>query len=156
MAFWREEFSKVEIGFLLNQVKSYRVRSDEGKVSLVGAGNYHGLVAILVSAIGLKVRTDALRTRLVRDVLFSPEMPQDFTESDFRNVANRLHHKYQDQELKSYRVAFPVWNLPGFLRGTRKMGDVTLNFTPSRTTRIFKTISLEREIQQTSQDDLRP
>ena len=149
MGFWREEFSEEEIVFVLNQVRKYRVRNDDGRITLTGAGNYDGWVAILVSAIGLEIRTDALRTRIVRAVLFSPDLPSDFTEKDFRKITYRLRHKFQDQELKSYRVAFPIWNLPKFLMGTRKMGDVTLNFTPSRRTRIFKTIAREREDQQT-------
>lgn len=149
MGFWREEFSEEEIGFLLDQVRSNRVRNDDGRITLTGAGNYDKWTAILVSAVGFEVRTDALRTRIVRAVLFSPELPLEFTESDFREVAYRLRHQYQDQELQSYRVAFPVWNLPRFLQGTRKMGDVTLNFTPSHKTRIFKTIAREREDQQT-------
>lgn len=148
MGFWRDEFSADEIDFLLDQVRKNRVRNDEGHITLIGAGNYDGWAAILVSAVSFEVRTDALRTRIVRAVLFSPDLPIDFTEEDFRKVAYRLRHKYQDEELQIYRVAFPIWNLPRFLRGTRKMGDVTLNFTPSQKTRMFKTIAREREAQQ--------
>lgn len=149
MSFWREEFSKEEIGFLLDQVRKFRVLNDDGHISLTGAGNYDGWAAVLVSAVGFEIRTDALRTQIVRSVLFSPDLPLDFTESDFRKIAYRLRGKFQDQELKRYRIAFPLWNLPGFLKGTRKMGDVTLNFTPSHQTRVFKTIAREREKQQT-------
>ena len=157
MGFWRDEFSKDEfskdefskdeIDFLLDQVRKNRVLNDEGRITLIGAGNYDGWAAILVSAVGFEVRTDALRTRIVRAVLFSPDLPINFTEEEFRKVAYRLRHKHQDEELQIYRVAFPIWNLPRFLRGTRKMGDVTLNFTPSQNTQTFKTIAREREAQ---------
>jgi len=148
MGFWREEFSEEEIEFLLNEVRSNRALSDDGRVTLSGAGSYDGWTAILVSAVGLKVRTDALRTQIIRAVLASPDLPQDFTERKFREVAYRLRNKFQSKGLKGYRVAFPVWNLPRFLQGTKRMDDVTLNFTPSQKTRIFKTILEERENQQ--------
>lgn len=149
MGFWREGFSNEEIGFILDQVRKFRVRNGDGRIILTGAGNYDGWAAILVSAVGLEVRTDALRTRIIRAALFSEDLPLDFSENDFRKIAYKLRHKYQDQELTSYRVAFPVWNLPSFLQGTKKKGDVTLNFTPSTKSRIFKTIVRERENQQT-------
>ena len=131
MGFWREEFSDEEIGFLFDQVRKFRVRNDDGRITLTGAGNYDGWAAILVSAVGLEVRTDALRTRIVRAALFSEDLPLDFSENDFRKIAYRLRHQYQEQELKSYRVAFPVWNLPSFLQGTKKKGDVTLPKVPN-------------------------
>lgn len=151
MGFWREDFSKEEVGFLLDQVKRLRVRDDQGKISITSEkfGAIDGWISILVSAVGFEVQTDALRRKIVNAVLFSSDLPLDFTESDFRKVAYQLRHKYQDKELKSYRVAFPVWNLPRFLTGRKKMGNVTLNFTPSPKTQIFKTILRERENQQT-------
>jgi len=148
MGFWRNEFSEDEIDFLLDQVRNFRVRNDKGRITLTGVGNYDEWVAILVSAIDFEARTDALRTRIARAVLFSPDLPVNFSEEQFRKVAYRLRHKYQNEELHAYRVAFPVWNLPRFLRGTKKMGDVTLNFTPSQKTRTFKTIARERDTQQ--------
>lgn len=148
MSFWRAEFSEEEIRFLLDQVRRRRDRNEDGHITLASFGDVEGWTAILVSAVGFEVRTDALRTQIVRAVLFSPDLPLDFTERDFRKVAYRLRHKYEDQELKGYRVAFPIWNMPRFLKGTRKMGDVTLNLTPSRKTQIFNTIAQEREKQR--------
>lgn len=150
MGFWREEFSENEIDFVLEQVRSSRVRGADGRISVTTVGDYDGWIAILVSAVGLDVRTDALRTRIVRDVLFSPDLPLDFSERDFRRTAYFLRNKYQTEELKPYRVAFPIWNMPKFLRGTKQLGDVTLNFMPSVNTRYFARIERGRHEQQTS------
>lgn len=147
MGFWRDAFSKQEITFVLDEVRRCRDRNDEGRITF-GSGEYHKWASILASAIGLDVRTHALRSQIVRDVLFSPDLPVDFTEKDFRSVTCRLRNKYQDQELTEFRIVFPIWNLPGFLRGTRKVGDVTLNFTPSHKSRVFRNITREREDQQ--------
>lgn len=152
MGFWRNEFSKSEISFILEQVKKFRLIDEKGHVSLKGTGSSNGWTAVLVSAVGFEIGTDALRRHIVRGVLFSPDLPLDFSESDFRKVACRLREKLQYQELNIFRVAFPLWNLPEFLKGRRVMGDVTLNFTPSHQTRIFKTIVRERENQQNDRD----
>ncbi|WP_394224753.1 hypothetical protein [Paracoccus marcusii] len=152
MGFWRGEFSPEEINFILDQVRNFRVRDHDGRISLTGAGNYEGWQAILVSAVGLEFRTDALRTRIVRAALFSTDLPLEFSDHDFRKIVYNLRHKYQDKKIKNYRVAFTIWNLPSFLQCTKKIGEVTLNFSPSQSTRIFKTIVHERNNQQTHRD----
>ena len=148
MGFWRKEFSNEEINFILDQIRQFRVLQDDGRIALKGSGVRSGWQNILVSAAGFSVRTDALRTQIIQGVLFSPELPMDFSEEDFRTIVYKLRHKYQDQNLKTYRVAFPLWNLPGFLRGMKKLDDVTLNFNPSQKTKIFKTVKRERENQR--------
>lgn len=148
MNFWCEDFSQEQVSFVLEKVKKARAIGDDGRVSFKGS-DYESWVAVLVSAVQLEVKSDALRNQIVRAALFSPELAADFTEKDFRGVAWKLRHKYQDVDLKTYRVAFPIWNLPKFLQGTRKVGDVTLNFSPSRKTPMFKTIIQERDAQQT-------
>jgi hypothetical protein len=150
MGFWREEFSKDEINLLLEQIKNFRVLNDDGRISLAGIGDVESWTSILVSALGLEVRTDTLRARIARGVLFSTELPLEFTERNFREVAYGIRNKYQNEELKAYRVAFPIWNLPSFLQGTRKIRDVFLNFSPSPKTRVLKTIIRERESQQSN------
>lgn len=150
MGFWRADFSEKEIDYLLDLVRKFRGQNAEGKIIFTDAGLHDGWFAVLVSAIGFEVRTDALRTRIVRDTLASPDLPLDFTDRDFRKVACRLRHKHQECDLQIYRVAFPIWNRPKFLKGRKKIGDVTLNFAPSRKTRVFKTIIRERAAQQTN------
>lgn len=149
MNFWRKEFSQNERDFILAKIKEIRVIRDDGRISFRG-GDYENWVAVLVSAVELKVKSDALRNRIVRATISTHELVADFTEKDFRGVAWKLRHKYQNEDLKTYRVAFPIWNLPKFLRGTRKMGDVTLNFSPSHKTPVFRSIIQEREAQQTN------
>jgi len=149
MNFWRKEFSQNERDFILEKIKEIRVIGDDGRISFRG-GDYENWVAVLVSAVELKVKSDALRNRIVHATISTPELVADFTEKDFCGVAWKLRHKYQNEDLKTYRVAFPIWNLPKFLRGTRKMGDVTLNFSPSHKTPVFRSIIQEREAQQTN------
>lgn len=151
MDFWRKEFSQEQVSFILEKIKKIRVIGDDGRISFKG-GDYDSWLAVLVSTVELEVKSDALRNQIVRAALSAPELVADFTEKDFRGVAWKLRHKYQNEDLKTYRVAFPIWNLPKFLRGKRKMGDVTLNFSPSHKTPIFKTIIKERDAQQTNRD----
>ena len=148
MGFWRDAFSEQEIRFVLDEARRCRGRNDDGHITFSSGGEYDRWASILASAVGFDVRTDALRARIVRSVLSSPDLAVDFTEKDFRSVAYRLANKYQNQDLTVYRAAFPVWNLPKFLQGTRKVGDVTLNFTPSHKSRVFRTITREREDQR--------
>lgn len=148
MGFWRKEFFEYEINHVLEQLKPLRKISDDGKVSLEGAGNIDMYTAFLVSAVGFDIRTDALKAKVVRSALFSPDLKADFTEKDFRNVVYKLRHKYQVEDVKPYKVVFPLWNTPPFLKGVRKSQDVTMNFSPSIATRIFKRIIQEREHQR--------
>ncbi|MDE4174515.1 hypothetical protein PXK01_10135 [Phaeobacter sp. PT47_59] len=148
MSFWRKDFSTDEINHVLEQLKPLRRISDDGKVSLEGAGNVDMYTAFLVSAVGFDIRTDALKARVVRSALFSPDLKVDFREKDFRDVVYRLRHKYQVDDVKPYKVVFPLWNTPPFLTGVRKAQDVTINFSPSIATRLFKKIMLERDDQR--------
>lgn len=148
MSFWRNEFTPEEIAFVLDKIKPLRIFSSEGGVSIQGAGNLDTWVAFLASASGFKVKTDVLRTQIVKSVLFSPDLKVDFSEKDFREIAYRLRDKYQRQEIRVYKVVFPIWNNPNFLNGTKKIDDVTVNFSPSPRTKLFKTICREREKQR--------
>lgn len=148
MAFWNDKFKQEQIHFVFEQIKGIRIIGSDGRISFKG-GDYEGWIAVLVSAFGLKVKSDALRLRIISDVLSSSDLAAKFTEKDFRDVANRLCHKYQTEDLRAYRVAFPIWNKPRFLQGTRKIGDVSLNFSPSPKTPLFKRIIREREVQRT-------
>ena len=147
MDFWRDEFSVQEIQLLLDKVKGFRVVADDGRVSLHGRGDFDGWTAVLVSASGLQVKTDALRTRIIRDVLFSPDLPEDFSEEDFKKVTYKVRNKLQNEEIYAYKVVFPIWNKPNFLRGIRRNGDVTLNFSASQKTPLFRKIVRERYAQ---------
>ncbi len=145
--FWREDFEKHEIQHILEQLKSRRTISEDGDVNLQGFETFDEYRAILVSAVGFDVRTDALKSRIVQDTLFSPELSADFTEDEFRSVAWKMRNKYQG-DLGPYKVVFPLWNIPPFLAGVRKRGDVTINFSPSRQTSLFKKIARARDEQR--------
>ena len=116
-------------------------------VNLQGFETLDGYMAILVSAVGVEVRTDALKSRIVQDTLRSPDLGADFTEEEFRRVAWKLHNTYQG-DLRPYKVVFPLWNIPPFLAGVRKRGDVTINFSPSKQTSVFKKIARTRNEQR--------
>lgn len=148
MSFWRKDFSEDEINHVLEQLKPLRKISDDGKVILDGAGNIDMYTAFLISAVGFDVRTDALKARVVKSALFSPNLKIDFKEKDFRDVVYKLRHKYQVEDVKPYKVVFPLWNIPPFLKGVRKGQDVTINFSPSIDTRLFKKITQERDDQR--------
>ena len=151
MAFWRDKFSDGEIEFLLNKVRDTRKRNNDGRISVTGAGDFDGWLALLVSAIGWEVRTDALRIQIVKRIIFSPDLPQEFTQEEFRREAYRQLHNCQKEELKIFRVVFPIWNLPSFVRKAHKLGNVLLNFSPSSKTKVFKRIIRERRAQQTDE-----
>jgi hypothetical protein len=150
MRFWHEEFTEQQIQFILDKIKAMRVPVEEGRIGLRGIGEMDIWTAVLVSAIGLQIRTDALRTTIVRRALFSPDLPLAFTEKDFRKVVHGLHNQYENEQ-HIYRVVFPIWNQPIFLNGLRVSGDVTLNFSPTQSSKIFKKIEKERKIQRTDQ-----
>ena len=145
VSFWREDFTTQEIQHVLDKLKPLREISEDGtRVTLKDIGNSNRLVAFLVSAVGFDVRTDTLKFLIVRSTLHSPDLNADFTEEDFRGVAYRLRNKYQDEDIRPYKVVFPLWNIPSFLAGVRKSGDVTINFSPSPQTSLFKTITRTR------------
>lgn len=148
-SFWRKDFSDDEIRHVLDKVRSLRNLEKDGTVSLgySDLGEPERYEAILVTAIGFKVRTDALKSKIVSNTLLSPELKEEFTDKEFRDVAWRLRHKYQEVELRPYRVVFPLWNIPSFLTGRMKRGDVAINFSPSTQTGLFKKIARAREKQ---------
>lgn len=152
MDFWRKEFTSEEIALVLDKIRSSRIFSSDGKVSLAGAGSLDAWTAFLVSASGFKVRTDTLRAIIIRGVLFSPDLKADFSAKDFRDITYRLRDKYQNQGTKVYKVVFPIWNNPAFLNGAKKVDDVTVNFSPSPRTKLFKAICQERDRQRSSRD----
>jgi hypothetical protein len=144
MKFWRSEFSATEVNFVLENLRSMRSVSSDGRVSFTGPGELDSWTAFLISASGFDVRTDALRVKIIRGALFSAELKADFSEADFKEVCYRLRYKYESVDIKAFKVAFPVWNCPPFLGGVKKIEGVTLNFSPSPDTRLFKTILRER------------
>lgn len=149
MSFWRKDyFTTEEIGHVLRKLKSLRKFSEDGQVSLQDIGNSNRHMAFLVSAVGLDVRTDTLKSLIVRSTLLSSDLNADFTEKDFRVVANRLCNKYQDKDIRPYKVVFPLWNIPPFLSGVRKRRDVTINFSPSPRTSLYKTVTRTRDGQR--------
>jgi hypothetical protein len=148
MSFWREEFRSEEISYILEKIRSLRVITADGKVSMVELGVVDEWIAILVSALGIDVRTDALKASLVLDALFSPELEKSFTEEKFKAVTYRLRELRNKKNLKGYRVAFELWNAPPFLEGRTRIDDVTIGFSPSVTTSTFKKICEQRSKQR--------
>lgn len=147
MNLWRKDFSKENVGIILEKIRKARIIGDDGSISFK-AGDFENWFSILTSAINLEVKSDALRSQIIRSALSDPGLTEYFTESDFRGVVWRLHEEYQRKELTTYRVAFPIWNKPDFLQGARKINGVTLNFSPSHKTRVYRIITKEREKQR--------
>ena len=150
MSFWRSEFTTEEVQFVLKKVRSHRRLEESGSVTLTGMGDLDTWTTFLVSALGIEVRTDNIRHRIIRGALFSPDLEKDFMEADFRKVAYQLRNKYQNEDVKPFKIVFPIWNKPSFLHGTNRAGDVTLNFTPSMASRFFKKAMKAREKQRSS------
>lgn len=152
MSFWRSEFSPEEVTYVLDKLREHRRLSPDGKVTLSGAGTFEASIVFLISASGFDVRTDTLRSRIVRDALLSSSLKEDFSEKDFRRVAYQLRNAYENKEVKVYKVVFPIWNKPAFLSGRKRIDDVTVNLSPSQKTKFFKRISQERDRQRTHSD----
>lgn len=144
MNFWRTEFSRDEISLIFDQIRPHRIISPDGKVSISMASDIDSWIAILVSASAFDASSDAIRTRIIKGALFSPDLEANFSEKEFRDVVYRLRHKYQVQHACTYKVVFPIWNAPAFLTGTKRVDDVHLNFSPSPRTKVFKKINKER------------
>lgn len=136
----------------MEQIKAFRIFSESGQVSLNGAGDIDMWRAFLVSAANFDVRTNALKSKILRDALFSPDLHQDFSEADFRKVVYKLRDQLEKRQVEEFKVVFPIWNRPDFLSGRTKVQDVLINFSPSRTTPLFKNIEKVRLTQQTSRD----
>jgi hypothetical protein len=146
MSFWRNDFTLGELNFVLDRVREVRAVTPEGQVSFTG--DFDKWRDVLVSAIGLEIRTNALRDRIIRETLFSPELKMHFTEADFKGVAYRTKMQLERHATKVYRVVFPVWNAPAFLRGAIVLDDVRLNPSPSKNTSCFRRISSSRDKQR--------
>ncbi|MBL3576337.1 hypothetical protein JMK10_20490 [Rhodovulum sulfidophilum] len=150
MAFWSKEFSHEEVNFILGKIKEIREVKSSGEVTLRD-GDCEGWVSILISSISLKFESNAIRRRAVRQAIFNPSLPEDFNENQFCRAVCKASGTMQGKNLKKYRVAFPIWNRPRFLRSTRKIGRITLNFSPStlapqlQTNRARKRRAKERE-----------
>ena len=137
MDFWRKEFSTAEISHILEKFRSIRMIGTDGRVSFIG-GEYEYWITVLVSAVGAQTKSDTLRKKIICSILSSERLAENFTEKDFRDIFYKFRHKYEREDTKTYRVAFPIWNLPAFLHGKKKSNDVILNFTPSKDSRVFK------------------
>jgi len=152
MSFWRAEFSQEEISLIFDKIRPHRIISSDGKVSVSMASDIDSWIAILISASAFDAHSDAIRTRIIKGALFSPDLETNFSEKEFRDVVYRLRHKYQVQQACTYKVVFPIWNAPAFLTGTKRIDDVHLNFSPSRKSRVFKKIIKERNEQSSKQE----
>ncbi|MYA88711.1 MAG: hypothetical protein F4X97_09720 [Boseongicola sp. SB0662_bin_57] len=148
MGFWRKDFTNEEIRHILGKLKPLRRFSEDGARVSLSAGNYEPYASFLVSALGMEVRTDALKSDIVRRALLSPELPAEFTEKEFSRVAYRLRHKFQERDVRPHRVVFALWNIPPFLKGVRRKDGVTINFSPSARTRLLRTVTRAREEQR--------
>lgn len=137
-----------EVALVLNEIRPLRKISEDGNVSLVGIGQIEAWEAFLVSAIGAPVETDALKARIVQQVLFSPELPVDFNEQQLRAVFHQAHGRLRQCEGRRFRVVFPIWNKPKFLHGVLSRTDATINFTPSLSSKRNIRINNERTNQR--------
>lgn len=147
MGFWKKEFTQAEIDFVLGKIKETRIVDVNGKVSFRGFFSEQW-TPVLLSAVGFDVRTDALKRHIINMTLWSDHLSEDFSKQDFVALAYRLRNKFQKIELTEFKVVFPICNKPNFLSGIKKIDDVTLNFTPSEDTKLFKVISEERKKQR--------
>ena len=152
MSFWRQDFTNEEIRHILGNLRPLRSFSEDGAKVSLPAREFELYASFLVSAVGFDVRTDTLKSRIVQQALFSPELPADFTEDEFKRVAHRLRHKFQEKDVRPHRVVFPLWNIPLFLTGVREKGDVKIDFSPSGATDLFKGITHAREEQRSRAD----
>lgn len=133
---------------MLDAIQEGRKISTDGRVSFKHTGQHDSWVGFLVSAVGQDVRTDALKQQIVRATLFSSDLRQGFNERDFRNIFHRVRAKIESESMRIYKVVFPLWNAPAFLSGVRRIDDVTLNFSPARSTRLYRSIDRARTSQQ--------
>ena len=78
--------------------------------------------------------------------------PDDHTEKNFKRVAYRLPHKFQDMDLRVHRVVLPLWNIPPFLTGVREQVDMKIEFSPSGVTALFGDITHARKEQRSRVD----
>lgn len=149
MSFWRKgDFSNEDILFVLGLLREARSIAEDGSVSISTAkADADFISSVLVSALGLDLASDSLRYSIIRSAMFSRELGEDFSEKDFRKVVYAYRKKHAQDELAVFRVVFPVWNKPNFLRGKEKRGDVTINFAPSKRSDYFRRISKVRQQQ---------
>ncbi len=148
---WRDDFTPKEIKYVFSELNKVRSVSPEGTISYTSGNDYEGLISCLVSFFDLDTPTNALRRAIVRDALSSPELPDDFTEQDFRKVAHRLRAQYTRQNRGEYRVVFPIWNRPSFLPKLMRRNGAVINFHPAQTTRLYKRILKVRSAQSSEQ-----
>ncbi|KZK82612.1 hypothetical protein PsAD13_03502 [Pseudovibrio sp. Ad13] len=117
---------------------------DDGSVSHRSFGALDDWRAFLISATGFHVRSDTLRNLIIQRALRSSKLPTDFSEKDFKSIVYQMRSEHEEHDQQIYKVAFPIWGKPNFLTGKQVVGAVTLNFSPSRKTKLYKKITLER------------
>jgi hypothetical protein len=148
MTFWREEFSQEDINFIVERIKSSRTLNSDGNVTVSeGLGQFSDWTSLIVSASAFPAPSQSIRNKVIVDTILSKELPQNFSERDFKCLAWRLLNKITN-DLRVYRVAVPIWNKPRFLCGTKKINGVHLNITPSKNSKIYIKIIRERADQQ--------
>lgn len=149
MTFWRKEFLSTEIEFVLEKIRAAREIDINGQVSLSGFSAFNSWMAFLVSACQIETTSDYFRKMIVQGTVFSPHLRVDFTEKDFRDVAYKVRHKLQNEDIKLFRVVFPVWNKPEFLNGRKRLSqEIGINLSPSYNTRYYQRIIDERHNQR--------
>lgn len=145
--FWRKDFEIEEINFVLRELNKIRVIGEDGKVSIEAGFYLSSWTAYLASALAIETSSMAARRSIIMDVLFSKELPENFSESDFRRNTYKVRNKYEVNTSKHY-VIFPIWNMPKFLRGVKKVRGVSLQFRPSMSNSILRRIASERDFQR--------
>ncbi|KZL10614.1 hypothetical protein [Pseudovibrio sp. Ad26] len=146
---WRGEFSYLEIELVLDEINSMRSLSSSGVSYSGGYRTIDDWQAVLVSMIEFQAPTHALKSRIVSEALSSKELREGFLRKEFEGLICKLFEKYRNDPSYIYKVFFPIWGAPKFLKGVKKVSFATINFTPSNESSFFRKACGERKKQYT-------
>lgn len=102
------------MGFVLTELKKQRKFGADGSVYLTGGRDgAFGLQPWLRSALNLEV-SNSYKNQLVRNVIFSVELSENFDEKLFCKALNKENERLRRSK-SEYRVVFPIFGIPSYI-----------------------------------------
>lgn len=134
------------IGLMLAKLSTERTLNPDKSISMQNFDVVDKYVSFFTTSIVAEGKSDAFVRNVVKDAM---NAEQDLTEGKFIKHCNRIANIKMRDELKLFKVVFPVWGGQGFFTGRRKWTDVHINLNVSPKSSFTKRAKLERAKQFT-------
>ena len=114
-----------KLDLMLAKLSEERTLNSDGSVRISGFGLLDEYKSYFLTAISAEGQSHAFLRSVVGQAI---NAEQNLNESTFLKHCNRIANKTIRDDLRAYKVLFPVWGSRGLIAGRRKWSDVTINF----------------------------